>query len=205
MMTKQRCLNEHISLLQLGAERIKNQLIESSNTLICDMIKNDDIMLIEMSCIDNDNNYDTTNTIDKSYDEIRPSIDSNTCTKRSSRKPSNDQLVLFNNDTNAAMICLPNNNDNALVLVNNTGNIINDPDIKQQFALTIHKIDTDIINLNKDTGLEIAKAIKEYNQSIDESYRHLDEEWVSYANIYISPILLLILISIIIEKISRNS
>lgn len=70
------------------------------------------------------------------------------------------------------------NRKNSLALVDQTGNVVNNPEIKQQFALTIHKTETDIINLNKETGLEIAKAVKEYNQTIDDNDRHMEEEWV---------------------------
>ena len=174
---KQRRLNEHINVLNFGANKIKNELIESGNNLISGMIKHNDIMLIE------------TETIALSTDKISKIINSNndhdddsdiillegTLIKKSTS--FSEQLVLFSDENCNAMVPI-SNRKNALVLLDQTGDIVSDPDVKQQFALTVHKTETDIINLNKETGLEIAKAVKEYNQTVDDHDRHMEEEWV---------------------------
>jgi len=177
---KQRRLNEHISIVNYGAQKIKNELIESGNNLISGMVKNNDILLVEMessaTLTDTIKNDDNTNDSLLSNDDPSDIILLNSSTSAKTIS-NNEQLILFNNDTSNAILPL-SNRKSTVVLMNQNGNIVSNPDIKQQFALTVHKTETDIINLNKDTGLEIAKAVKEYNQTIDDNDRHMEEEWV---------------------------
>ena len=175
---KQRRLNEHISVLNFGATKIKNELIESGNNLISGMIKNNDIMLIESESVISPS--DTTAKIVNDDDDDDGDGDDDIIILNHTLSKSahcSEQLVLFSNDNCNAMLPI-SNRKNSLALVDQTGNVVNNPEIKQQFALTIHKTETDIINLNKETGLEIAKAVKEYNQTIDDNDRHMEEEWV---------------------------
>ena len=180
---KQRRLNEHISIVSYGAQKIKSELIESGNTLINGIVNNNDILLVEMetssatlmNTIKDDDDNNTNDSLlcnDDPSDIIQLNNTSITTTTS-----NNDQLILFNNDNSNAILPL-SNRTSKVVLMNQNGNIVSNPDIKQQFALTVHKTETDIINLNKDTGLEIAKAVKEYNQTIDDNDRHMEEEWV---------------------------
>jgi len=179
---KQRRLNEHISIVSYGAQKIKNELIESGNNLINGIVNNNDILLVEMesssAMLIDTIKYDDNNTNDTLLDNDDPSdiIQLNN-TSITTTTSNNEQLILFNNDNSNAILPL-SNRTSKVVLMNQNGSIVSNPDIKQQFALTVHKTETDIINLNKDTGLEIAKAVKEYNQSIDDNDRHMEEEWV---------------------------
>jgi hypothetical protein len=180
---KQRRLNEHISIVSYGAQKIKSELIESGNNLINGIVNNNDILLVEMESPsatlmntikdDDDNTNDPLLCNDDPSDIIQLNNTSITTTTTSN---NDDQLILFNNDNSNAILPL-SKRTSKVVLMNQHG-IVSNPDIKQQFALTVHKTETDIINLNKDTGLEIAKAVKEYNQTIDDNDRHMEEEWV---------------------------